>query len=228
MDDEYFNDKSIPREKWMDFATANDIPISAPSEGGLLLANDIGGDTLSFRSFGDNGSLRGSMASFAPPNSYFAQMGRPGSHLSEQASQIRWSNGVPVGYQNQNAPSLRSISRMSKSRTSFDPFNPTMETLSLRPSTMHGRPSSFYAVGSNASDIPLQHRVSFANNAPTVTNDMISNAVRGVIRDANVDEMTKRTACKQVEERLGTTLFAEQKKFCYERIDAEIDSKLNL
>ncbi|KAF4975950.1 hypothetical protein FZEAL_7330 [Fusarium zealandicum] len=234
VDDEGFDPRSIPLQRWDDYALANNLP---GRRGGYQEKNDY--------SFGDQYEMDEikSVYSAGPQGSVLTGMPGRNPYMPPQSPAFNNGRTSTMGYQEspmQNRQSMLSMGTGVHDMRSHSPYQdfpgqrPSVNNLrgqaNLSPA-MGGQSRSGTALGFNGGSRspmpdPMRSQSSFdfqqGHGGPT---DMaIVDSIRSVLVEVDLDTVTKKQVRALVEQRLQTELVGERRTFMDRQIDHELEN----
>ncbi|KAJ0342067.1 hypothetical protein COL154_009472 [Colletotrichum chrysophilum] len=231
VDDEGFDPRSIPLQRWDDYAMANNLP---GRRGGYMEKTDMGYDDQY-----EMDEIR-SVYSSVRQGSVLTGMNRNNTYMPPQSpapfgGHMARASGATSPYHNDqtmaNRQSMASlgthdIHRMQTPYQDFPGNRPSVSNLrgqaSLSPGLGGSRSQS--ALGLNRPSAN-QSTSSFdfqRGNMQGPDDGMIIEAIQGVLREVDLDTVTKKQVRALVEQRLQTGLVGERRTFMDRQIDNEL------
>ncbi|KAF2004619.1 glycosyltransferase family 2 protein [Amniculicola lignicola CBS 123094] len=222
-DDEGFDPRSIPLQRWDDYAQSNNLPgrrglVGQTSEKGGLSAYEDDGYEMN--------DMQSVYSSVKPASTIMTNMQihhmppqSPGPYNIMQGRQSQYSN---LGRYQDNPQDGRLMSLGGAS----DRYNPS--PYGNRP----GFQSSDNLMAGNRTRSPLgfQSRpgstVNFMNSMNGPSDSTIIETVQACLREADLDRMTKKQLVALAEQRLQTQLTGERRIFLNQQIDLELANML--
>ncbi|MBE3046585.1 hypothetical protein IMZ48_29455 [Candidatus Bathyarchaeota archaeon] len=211
-----FEPRSIPLQRWDDYALANSLPgrRGMPNEREYLGDEQYEMDEIkSVYSSAPQGSVRGGAMSYRPPFMPPSPT-NVGAHRQSQSQS-------PFPYTD-NRHSMASFGGDIPRRTS--PYNDGRSTPGLRASThLTGGNRSSTLGGLRAGD-GMRSSTSFDFQRGHVGPDdgVVVEAIQGVLAEVDLDTVTKKQVRALVEQRLQTELAGERRAFMDRQIDMEL------
>ncbi|KAK2603773.1 hypothetical protein QQS21_004058 [Conoideocrella luteorostrata] len=241
VEDEGYDPRSIPLQRWDDYALSNNLP---GRRGGYQEKQDIG--------YPDQYEMDDmkSVYSAAPQGSVLTGMGGRNAYMPPQSPAFGNINRAPtVQGQYHDAPgSLRRQSMMSMGTQMQDIQrgpSPYQDVLANRGSVMNLRGQANFTpgpggiAGNRASSTmgytgghrpPLGHDAmqstsfDFQHGHVGADDTAIVEAIQSVLRDVDLDSVTKKQVRALVEQRLQTELVGERRTFMDRQIDRELEN----
>jgi chitin synthase len=234
VDDEGFDPRSIPLQRWDDYATANNLPgrRGAPVE-------------KSYENYEDTyemDDMKSMYSSVKPASTILTGMPQRGPYMAPQSPAFRQSvySVVPnyamdhQGLQNRAASPYQDypaqFPHSQRQSMANIPLHPTNDLLSGSPSPLHqARASgtigftggSRAPLGAEAAARPLS-TFDFQRGNAGPDDMMIVEAIQSCLREVDLDNVTKKQVRALVEQRLQTELVGERRTFLDRMIDAEL------
>ncbi|GJC96973.1 chitin synthase [Colletotrichum higginsianum] len=233
VDDEGFDPRSIPLQRWDDYAMANNLP---GRRGGYMEKTDMGYDDQyemdeirSVYSSVRQGSVltgmnRNNNNAYMPPQSPapFGNMARASGATSPYHHDQAMANR-----QSMASLGTHDINRGQTPFQDFPSSRPSVTNLrgqaNLSPAFGANRSQS--ALGLNRPHGAAQSTSSFdfqRGNMQGPDDGMIIEAIQGVLREVDLDTVTKKQVRALVEQRLQTGLVGERRTFMDRQIDNEL------
>jgi len=231
-DDEGFDPRSIPLQRWDDYALANGLPgrrgLAGGSEKGEHSAYDDNGyemnDMQSVYSSVKPATIMSNMhnISHMPPQS-------PGPYQGMQPRQSSYSNFSRYQDNPQDGHGrLMSMGGMSDlhntspygNRPSMGGFQSSDNLMTSTPPIRGRSPLGGYNQSRPGSTVNFQHMV----NGPSDTD--ITEVVQQCLKEADLDRVTKKQLVALAEQRLQTQLTGERRIFLNQQVDHELANML--
>ncbi|KAJ9427319.1 chitin synthase-domain-containing protein [Fusarium oxysporum] len=235
VDDEGFDPRSIPLQRWDDYALANNLP---GRRGGYQEKTDY--------SYGDNYELDEikSVYSAGPQGSVLTGMPGRNTYMPPQSPAFNNGRASTMGFQDspmQHRQSMMSMGTGVHDMRSQSPYqdypgqHPSVSNLrgqaNLSPATGGGHSRSGTALGFSSgarSPMPdaMRSQSSFDfQHGHAGPNDMaIVESIRSVLCEVDLDTVTKKQVRALVEQRLQTELVGERRTFMDRQIDHELEN----
>ncbi|QGI85302.1 hypothetical protein CEK25_012031 [Fusarium fujikuroi] len=235
VDDEGFDPRSIPLQRWDDYALANNLP---GRRGGYQEKTDY--------SYGDNYELDEikSVYSAGPQGSVLTAMPGRNTYMPPQSPAFNNGRTSTMGFQDspmQHRQSMLSMGTGVHDMRSQSPYqdypgqHPSVSNLrgqaNLSPATGGGHSRSGTALGFSSgarSPMPdaMRSQSSFDfQHGHAGPNDMaIVESIRSVLCEVDLDTVTKKQVRALVEQRLQTELVGERRTFMDRQIDHELEN----
>ncbi|ORY18558.1 chitin synthase-domain-containing protein [Clohesyomyces aquaticus] len=231
-DDEGFDPKSIPLQRWDDYAAANSLPgrrglVGQTSEKGPFSSYDDEGYEMNdmqsvYSSVKPASTIMSNMhISHMPPQS-------PGPYQGMQARQSQYSNLTRYQDNPHDNNRLMSMGGMSDSyhqppyaqRNSAAGFQSSDNLMahSGTPPINRGRSPLGYSASRPGSTVNFQSMMNGPSDATIIE------TVQALLREADLDRVTKKQLVALAEQRLQTQLPPERKQFLSLQIDQELET----
>ncbi|PHH62255.1 hypothetical protein CDD81_7315 [Ophiocordyceps australis] len=242
VDDEGFDPRAIPLQRWDDYALANNLP---GRRGGYQEKPDYGyGDQYemdeikSVYSAAPQGSV---LTGMGGRNSFMPPVSPPGFAAPNRASHMN-----PSSYHEAAGMSMRRQSMMSVGTAMHDvqrSQSPYQDFPMNRPSMMHMRSQSNMVPSGASAAMRSSSALGFAGGRGTLGHEAmrstasfdfqrghvpaddnaIVEAIQSVLREVDLDTVTKKQVRALVEQRLQTELVGERRTFMDRQIDRELE-----
>lgn len=232
VEDEAFDPRSIPLQRWDDYAVSNGLPGRRGNRDDSSAADQYEMDEMkSVYSAGPQGSVLTGMQNrntYMPPQSPapFANMNRASTMMSNyqdqpliQKRQSMLSMGTGVQDYQHNLPPYQDYPRTQPSMNNLPGQSNTPP--SVRASTVLG-----YGGGRRSPMVPdgMRSQASFdfqrGNNGPD--DATIVECIQSIMREVDLDSVTKKQLRALVEQRLQTELVGQRRTFLDQQIDNEL------
>ncbi|TDZ29765.1 Chitin synthase 6 [Colletotrichum spinosum] len=232
VDDEGFDPRSIPLQRWDDYAMANQLP---GRRGGYMEKNQMGYDDQY-----EMDEIR-SVYSSVRQGSVLTGMNRNNTYMPPQSpapfgGHMARASGATSPYQNDHTIANRQSMASLGTHDIHRMQTPYQDHPSNRPSVsnLRGQANLSPALGANRSQSALglnrspgASTSSFdfqRGNVQGPDDGMIIEAIQGVLREVDLDTVTKKQVRALVEQRLQTGLVGERRTFMDRQIDNELAS----
>ncbi|KAF2193312.1 glycosyltransferase family 2 protein [Zopfia rhizophila CBS 207.26] len=226
-DDEGFDPRSIPLQRWDDYALANNLP----GRRGLVAQNSEKGGQSAYDDDGyEMNDMQSVYSSVKPASTIMSNMHHishmppqsPGPYQGMQPRQSQYSNFTRYQDNPQGNGRLMSMGGMS------DHYNTS--PYGQRPSMgFHSSDNLMAATPPNRERSPLGFSasrpgstVNFQSMMNGPSDAMITEVVQACLRDADLDRVTKKQLVALAEQRLQTQLTGERRIFLNQQIDLEL------
>lgn len=246
VDDEGFDPRSIPLQRWDDYALANSLPGRRGAYGEKIMDNGIYDENYEMDDMKSvyssvrqpsvmMGLNRGGAGAYLPPQS-------PGTPLGPHGSMTRSSTYLGAQglqpYSDNPRQSMMSMGMASEANRRTSPYQdnllpnrqsinnlrhmsntpPTLGVVNPRMSTATGLSGLAGRHGGSTSSFDFQR----GNMGPD--DGVIIDAIQAVLREVDLDTVTKKQVRALVEQRLQTELVGERRTFMDKQIDNELAS----
>jgi chitin synthase len=231
VDDEGFDPRSIPLQRWDDYATANNIPgrrglVAPHSEKGMHSTYDDDGYEMN--------DMQSVYSSVKPASTIMSNMHHishmppqyPGPYQSLQQRQSNYSQFSRYTDNPQQDGRLMSMGGMSDhhvtspygQRPSMGGFQSSDNLMAMQgtPPINRGRSPLGFSASRPSSTVNFQNMM----NGPT--DAMIIEAIQACLREVDMDTVTKKQLKALTEQRLQTQLSGERRTFLDHQIDHEL------
>ncbi|KAF2472951.1 uncharacterized protein BDR25DRAFT_341731 [Lindgomyces ingoldianus] len=232
-DDEGFDPKSIPLQRWDEYASANGLPgrrglVGQNSEKGAQSAYDDDGYEMNdmqsvYSSVKPASTIMSNMhhISHMPPQS-------PGPYQGMHARQSQYSNFTRYQDSPQDNGRLMSMGGMSDNinntpyaqRGSVAGFQSSDNLMASTPPLNRGRSPLGFSASRPGSTVNFQNMMNGPSDATIIE------VVQELLRGADLDRVTKKQLVALSEQRLQTQLTHERKIFLSQQIDLELANML--
>ncbi|OQO07179.1 hypothetical protein B0A48_07747 [Cryoendolithus antarcticus] len=232
VDDEGFNPKSIPLQRWDDYATANNLPgrrgMPSEKEGGSAMYQDGGYEMDDIRSTYSSIKPASTILGHFPQQQMYRppQSPSPYAALNRQSTYSRYTDLANPGTAEQQR--LMSMGGMSdyphpqpvSRHHSTDALN------QMRQPSPLGTPNPSASPYGYASQSRPQSTANLAafTVGPGPTNEAIAACVRECLGEVDMDSVTKKQVKALVEQKLQCQLSGEKRAWLDERIDWELSN----
>ncbi|KAJ4289155.1 hypothetical protein N0V90_011497 [Kalmusia sp. IMI 367209] len=227
-DDEGFDPKSIPLQRWDDYALANGLPgrrglVGQTSEkGGFSAYEDEGYEMNDMQSVYSSVKPASTIMSNMHHISHMPPSQSPGPYQGMQARQSSYSNFSRYQDNPQNGR-LMSMGGMSDhydqspygSRPNMGGFQSSDNLMTATP-PIRGRSPLGYAQSRPGSTVNFQNMMNGPSDATIIE------VVQQCLREADLDRVTKKQLVALAEQRLQTQLTGERRIFLNQQIDLEL------
>jgi chitin synthase len=227
-DDEGFDPRSIPLQRWDDYALANGLPGRRGLAG---QTSEKGGYSAYEDEAYEMNDMQSVYSSVKPASTIMSNMHHishmppqsPGPYQGMQARQSTYSNLSRYQDNPQSSGRLMSMGGMSEhhnsspygDRQSMGPFQSSDNLMASTP-PIRGRSPLGYPSSRPGSTANFQNLV----NGPT--DATIIEVVQACLREADLDRVTKKQIIALAEQRLQTQLTGERRIFLNQQIDLEL------
>ncbi|RJE21434.1 chitin synthase [Aspergillus sclerotialis] len=239
VEDEGFDPRSIPLQRWDDYALANNLPgrrgdfgQEKPYQGRYtddmaMEMDDLHSNYSSVKPAstiltGFPGQAR-SINPYMPPQSPAPFGGNiPGNRNSHMSGLTRYTDYPPMGTPHSRHMSMGNLSQFQES-----PLNASRHSMGLVPSTENllggvSRQMSHSPVGGGFNSRPASTAFDFRAGDRGPDELAITEAIRSCLAEVDLDSVTKKQVRAFVEQRLQTTLTGEKRAFLDRQIDTEL------
>lgn len=229
VDDEPFDPKSIPLQRWDDYAAVNNLPPRRRIGGGSSAADQYEMDEM--RSVYSAGPA-GSMANFQQRNSFLApQSTSPyGNNRTSMISGLHFQDGRdPLMQHRQSMLSVGSgINEFQRTQSPYLDYPTAHPSMNNLRSQNNPSPS---AIGASTSRLSVGLGYStgsttnfdFQRGNAGPDDALIIECIQAVLREVDLDAVTKKQLRALVEQRLQTELAGERRTFMDRQIDRELE-----